>query len=46
MTSDPTINQELPDGAISHLRGKNINLSTKDLSTGVNILKGEIPYPY
>ena len=46
MMNDLTINQELLDRAISHLREKGVNLSLEDLSTGVNILKDEILYQF
>jgi GAF domain-containing protein len=42
----PTINQELLERVISHLREKGMNLSLEDLSTGINILKDEILYQF
>jgi hypothetical protein len=42
----PTINQELLERVISHLREKGMNLSLEDLSTGVNLLKDEILYQF
>jgi signal transduction protein with GAF and PtsI domain len=42
----PTINQERLDRAISRLRERGMSLSPEDLSTGVNLLKDEILYPF
>jgi nitrogen-specific signal transduction histidine kinase len=46
MMNYPTVNQELLERVISHLREKGMNLSLEDLSTGVNILKDEILYQF
>jgi len=46
MVNYPTVNQELLDRVISHLRESGINLSIEDLSTGVNLLKDEILYQF